>query len=170
MTSGQQDRESEKYKQLADDHRFFSDMRFKQLTLWSGATALLLNAAFSDKSSLSLALHPFVIPFFGLVFTGAFWVMEVRSTLQGIDALEKMKTYPQWTGENSLQHWTLINRTHATLVLYLLSYTLWARQTLCATPPKWGAVSVIGAGVILIIFTIREYLHLWVDACKKWKL
>jgi hypothetical protein len=169
MTSNQQDRESEKYKQLADDHRFFSDMRFKQLTLWSGATALLLNAAFSDRSSLSVALHPFVIPFFGLVFTGAFRVMEVRSTLQGIDALEKMKTYPQWTGENTLQHWTFINRTHATLVLYLLSYGLWARQILSATHQTGARVFVIGIGLSLIGFTIREYSLLWVDAWKKWR-
>lgn len=161
--------QSEVYKQRSDDHRFYGDMRFKQLTLWSGATALLINAGFSDKGALSLAQHPAIVPLFGALLTMVFWIMEVRSTVQGVEALEAIRGYWDLLPNAGKTHWTFINHTNATLLLYFGSFLIWGR--VLDSSLHWISVrlTLVGTGTLLLIYTSREYFELWKYAAKNWK-
>ena len=77
------------YKQVCDDHRFYGDIRFKHLTLWFGATALLANATLSGTTGAFLTQHGFVGPFIGASLAAVFLIMEVSATLHGVEARRK---------------------------------------------------------------------------------
>jgi hypothetical protein len=166
---------SDVYKQRCDDHRFYQEMRFKQLTLWSGATALLLNAEFSDKSGAQIARHPLIIPVIGLLFTAAFWVMEVRSTLHGIEALEATDPYKELLPSTRLARWNVVNHTLGTLALYFGSFLIWSRVAVTSTEgtPAWVFVIAISMMLIvlasLIVFSVREYIHVWKNTKGRWR-
>lgn len=164
--------QQEVYKQLCEDHRYFSDMRFKQLTLWSGATALTINAGFSDKSALALDMHPVMVPTIGALLTGVFWIMEIRSTLQGVEAFERKVRLE--TASAPKTHWTFVNRTNITALLYVVSYLFWWAlmfQRRAGTPfaaHTW--IYAVGAcGIMLIGYTVREYWDLWLHARARWR-
>src|ERR1051325_7072300 len=70
------------YKQMCDEHRFYGDMRFKQLSLYGVVTALLVNAM-NSKDVASAAISAKAICVIALLSTSVLWVMEVRSSLYG---------------------------------------------------------------------------------------
>lgn len=159
---------SDVYKQRCDDHRFYNEMRFKQLTLWSGATALLVGAALSDKNILFNTLHPLLIPSFGLIFTASFWIMEIRSTVHGIEALEATDPYKEILGGHRAARWTPINHSLATMLLYAGSFVIWARVALVAVPSYRVWTTIIFVATILFTATLRDYLYIWKHAKAPW--
>ncbi len=44
------DQNDERYKQTCEDMRFYGDMRFKQLTLWSVGIGFLLNTLYGKDA------------------------------------------------------------------------------------------------------------------------
>ncbi|HEX7288766.1 MAG TPA: hypothetical protein VF532_21465 [Candidatus Angelobacter sp.] len=158
------------YKELSSDHRFFGDARFKQLTVWSAVTGFLLNAALSDKNSLSLMQHPFILPICGILFTSVFWVMEVRATLHGIEALRSKRRFEVDFAVAPMARWTLFNHTNATLILYVLSYAVWWFLVYHADTKFWLASGpFLALGICLVAFTIREYKDIWIHAWQNWQ-
>jgi hypothetical protein len=175
------DLRAEIYKQSCEDHRFFGDMRFKQLTLWSVGVGFVLNALYGKeppllKSDPCLAGWLYVAAFF---WTAVIWVMEVRSTKQGIrsrackEGLEKGVVEALSTEERHQDlsnKWTLLDATNAVAGLYGGFCVVWTLELYRAcgtcTIPFWGVVAVL---VVLFAFTIREYWTLWEHAFKEWK-
>jgi hypothetical protein len=78
------DVELEIYKQNCEDLRFYGDMRFKQLTLWSVGMGFVLNVVYG-KEAVSLTAYQrgiwYEVAFF---WTVVIWVMEVRSSVHGV--------------------------------------------------------------------------------------
>ena len=66
--------------QLAENHRFFGDMRFKQLTLFMAA---MTTAA---AGVMQFPGHRWWIALSALFVTAVMWVIEVRAALNGIAA------------------------------------------------------------------------------------
>jgi hypothetical protein len=155
------------FKQRCEEHRHYSDIRFKQLTLWFAATALLINEGFSEKGGLNLAQHPLLVPISGALITAVFWVMEVRATLKGVEALESIKLYRNMLPGPTLSNWTFVNHTNATLLLYAVSFAIWA-VLVRRTTVIWAIGVLFAVGVVLFFHTVREYKYLWKDAWCNW--
>src|SRR6476469_9385837 len=103
------------YKQVCDEHRFYGDMRFKQLSLYGVITALLVNAMNSkDVATAAISAKPICV--IALLSTSVLWVMEVRSSLYGYRcqrAKDQFETNAS-SGSGILTdqpgfHWTLLN-------------------------------------------------------------
>lgn len=155
------------FKQRCEEHRHFSDIRFKQLTLWFAATALLINESFSERGGLRLAQHPLLVPMSGALITAVFWIMEVRATLKGIEALESVRVYRDLLPAPQLSNWTFVNHTNATLLLYAASFVIWT--VLIMRTKSWLICLLAAVGLVLFFFTAREYMHLWKDAKEHWR-
>ena len=175
--------EVEILRQTYEDHRFYGDLRFKQLTVFALFTGVLLNAAVSDGGVPVLSGHHnrTLFSFIGMLFTAVFWVMEVRSTIWGLHHRPKKGAWawesPASSGATPTPgvtfHWALLSATNAVLIIYIAPYGLWwwvwkaAGQMTC-----WGWVAWIGfaaVGFVLLVFTAREYLQIWNHARSKWQ-
>jgi hypothetical protein len=160
----------EVYKQSCEDFRFYGDMRFKQLTLWSVGMGFLLNAMYGKDAALLSVLHRGIWCAVSFFWTAAIWVMEVRSTVHGVRRLE-YKTKVEGGGETGLSNkWTLLNASFAIALLYAASGVAWSVQLLTI----WGACVatfwvMAVAFALLVAFTAREYLPLWKHAIDKWR-
>lgn len=166
-------------KFAADNMRFYGDMRFKQLTLFSVVTAFLLNAAVSKDALVLLGGHKNLTPIslLGILFTAVLWVMEVASTLYGVRYLapvvKALDTLEVDQDGKVCRHWTHLNASNAVIFLYVGSYTIWWFMWKAAgkmTCPGYVAWIVFGlAGLFLVVFTAREYWQLWKHSASKWK-
>jgi hypothetical protein len=183
------DLEGEVYKQSCENHRFYGDMRFKQLTLWSVGIGFVLNVLHGKEAS-SVAVGQkgtwLVAAFF---WTAVIWVMEVRSTVHGVRAMrlkdcletsmERERPADGSTtdanseakprGRDLPNKWTLLNATNVVCLLYALSSLL---ELLCLRR-AWGISTITFwieafVFVLLVAFTIREYWELWQHAVKEW--
>lgn len=167
-------------KFAAENLRFYGDMRFKQLTLFSIVTAFLLNAAVSKDAQQLLATHRNLtsLSVAGMLFTAVLWIMEVASTLYGVrylrpvrDELDRLEE--QQESEKVIRHWTLLNATNAVVFAYFASYVFWwwmwkaAGKMTCAGYVGWVLFGL--AGLFLVLFTGREYCQLWKFSWSKWK-
>jgi hypothetical protein len=116
---------ADKYKQVCEDFRFYGDMRFKQLTLFSAVTVLLLNVTTAANPPLLIAHHSnkTVVGIAGMLFTAVLWIMEVRSTRYALQArAEKDKIERRDPRE---REW--VTASNAVLFLYAASYFFWFR-------------------------------------------
>jgi hypothetical protein len=102
--------------QLAENMRFFADMRFKQLTLFMAAmTAVGTGIIESFQYRWWIALG-------GLCITAVIWVMEVRSTMNFVTNHKKAKEL--WPREKpELFRW--FTSSHVVLLLYGGFYIVW---------------------------------------------
>jgi len=140
--------EDTKLSQLAENMRFFADMRFKQLTVFMAAmTAVAAGVSQSNQYRWWIALG-------GLWITGVIWVMEIRSTINFIENYEKAKElWPR--ADSKLFPW--LTASHAVLLLYAGFYAFW----LCCIK-KWGAACGVSfyigliVGVALLLFSMAN--------------
>jgi sterol desaturase/sphingolipid hydroxylase (fatty acid hydroxylase superfamily) len=162
--------ELEVFKQLCEWRSRYADNRFKQLTLWIGAMTLLVTAGFHRESGLSLQNHSLIIPSLGILLTSAFWIMEVCSTVKEIEVLESLRPYRDLIPGPTLNHWTFLNHTNVTLLLYLSAFVLWTILAKSGGLKAWEVLAITLWGALLLAFTIREYAHLWRHAARhlKW--
>lgn len=180
----------ETYKQSCEDHRFFGDMRFKQLSLFAVINGFLLNAI---KTPTPKQMLP-TVSLIGMVVTSVLWIMEVRSSIHGhaarayikfvegqalkLNGTEKgeiskeksTEDAPQW--EQFEAQWTHFNATNAVLCLYFATFSFWLGAYL---KNSCGVVRLICGGMsilvvaILIAFTAREYRKLYLHGRDHWK-
>ncbi len=136
--------------QLAENLRFFGDMRFKQLTLFMAAmTAVAGGVVESSQYRWWIALG-------GLCITGVMWVMEIRSTVNFNATHERAKAW--WPRPKSkLFPW--LTATNAVLLLYVGFYAFWlfCLKRWCST----CCFSFFGgllAGLGLVVFSVANYL------------
>ena len=143
-----------KLSELAETHRFYGDMRFKQLTLFMAAMSAAIGGVHefpNERWWLAVA---------GLFFTGVMWIMEVRSTAYSIglhsaapELLPRQKFF-----------WPLLNSSFAVLSLHVAFYLFWLSRI-----HAWGPTCIsfsIGAavGLMLLVFSIGNYYrrrHFW---------
>ena len=152
------DIELEIYKQNCEDLRFYGDMRFKQLTLWSVGMGFVLNLL-SGKESTILTLHQKELWYLAAFFwTSVIWVMEVRSSVHGV---RRMRVKGRQEGEvdpEVVNKWTLFNATNVVALLYAASSLACVVQLERMRGPCaitfWGPTAVL---LLLMAFTFREY-------------
>jgi len=161
---------AEVYKQNCEDHRFYGDMRFKQLTLWSVGIGFLLNTLYGKDASTLSVFHRGVWCAAAFFWTAVIWVMEVRSTVHGLRRIEYragIEGAPEGRYSNK---WTLLSASSAIALLYAASCVVWSVQLLTI----WGASAITfwvtaAAFALLAAFTVREYLPMWEHAIEKWQ-
>ena len=148
-----------KRNQLAQNMRFYGDMRFKQLTLFMGAMTLLGAGAVQYPSATLFGSYGVrgVLALAGMLFTGVMWVMEIRSTLAFYAARAQASDLWPRVG----QKWLGLTATNAVLFLHFAFYWFWFW---CAA--HWNvrcvALSVSGVlGVILVVFSVKSYWPSW---------
>ena len=153
--------EDSRLKQIGDNLRFYGDMRFKQLTLFSGAMAAFGTGIARDSGTmLTLGISfRFAIAIAGLLFTTVIWVMEVRSSAYW--AAMRGQASSIWPRPLDT-HWRLLNATNAVVLFYAASFCFWLK---CGASWSYhpGWVLVIGCLMLLmmILFTVSHYKHLW---------
>jgi|SRR6478736_962455 hypothetical protein len=161
------------YKKLCDDHRFFGDLRFKQLTVWAVGMGALINARLS--ANLNQSFLP-LIWFSGIGLTTVFWVFEVRSTLKGVIALRAIREFERCNSQDDKlgkANWTFVNQTNLMALLYTTSYFLWwYRAFAWRIQMQWiqhvFVYIALCCWIMLIVFTFRQYLPLWKKARTDW--
>lgn len=147
--------EETKLSQLAENMRFFVDMRFKQLTLFMAAmTAVATGIIKSSQYRWWLALG-------GLGITAVIWVMEIRSTINFIEHRDHApELWPR--AESKPKLFRLLTSSHVVLLLYMGFYAVWSY---CIK--KWGPAcyfsfySALIVGVVLVLFSILNDHDLW---------
>jgi hypothetical protein len=164
------------YKQVCDEHRFYGDMRFKQLSLYGVITALLVNAM-NSKDIATAAISAKTICVIALLSTSVLWVMEVRSSLYGYRCQKAKDQFETNASSGSgivtdqpSFHWTLLNATNLVLFLYFCSYLFWLHQSWIALGPQAPVrrYSAMAGFMILIAFSVREYWQRWRDHLARW--
>ena len=164
--------ENEYYKQACDDHRFYADMRFKQLSLFGVISGLLLNAFNASAAWPKME----ILTSFGVIVTSVIWVMEVRSSMYAQKAKARIRLCETCLAntqipENSPEDregdfkpkWPLVNATNAVLFLYMATFVFWTTLLLVHLESSIQLVTGIlfgAAFVLLVVFSIREYLPL----------
>jgi hypothetical protein len=138
--------------QLAENYRFYGDMRFKQLTLFMAAMSAAIGGVIQspdNRWSVGLA---------ALFVTAVMWTMEVRSTVNAIanhDALRKEQPsfFP-----NVNRFWPWLNASFAVLSLHIAFYGFWLSRIRVWCPvcsiSFWIGVIV---GLMLVIFSVGNY-------------
>ena len=119
----------DEYKELNNNLRFYGNMRFAQLTLFSAITAAFLTIVFTIEPKI---LEPTrtILKVGGMLVTIVFWVMEERSTgyalhfSKRIIELEKSLGYKGWTGRK-MGTVALFSATNAVRLLYLCIFAFW---------------------------------------------
>lgn len=155
--------EETKLAQIAENMRHYGDMRFQQLTLFSGAMALM---AAGVANSPHLMLTPrlsvrMAIAVAGSVFTAVILIMEVRSTVYWV-AMREGGGQSLWPRPGKSALGRLFNATNAVLFTYFATYFFWM---FCASTWSYHPclVSVVGGLflLLLLVFTISSYWHMW---------
>jgi len=142
-------RDDVRLAQLAENMRFYGDMRFKQLTLFMAAmTAVTGGIGQYPRYRWWIALA-------GVCITAAMWVMEVRSTLNFVAAHNEV---PQLWVRSTSKPFPWLTATSVVLLLHIGFYAFWL-----GCVKVWGQhahisfwVGVI-VGVMLLVFSIGNY-------------
>ena len=148
--------DKDRSKQIGDNLRFYSDARFKQLTLFLSwitllAAGLLQFEANPAAKHLNLGQ---ALPVFAMFVTAVFWVMEIRATLNWRAHRE---AEPSLWPRPPTDGWSWLNATHAVFVLYAGIYLVWfqvARLQSVGSLFTWLAALL---GIVVLIFGVHSY-------------
>jgi len=145
--------EETRLSQLAENMRFYGDMRFKQLTLFMAAmTAVAGGVVESSQYRWWIALG-------GLCITAVMWVMEIRSTIN-FDAVHKCAPELWPRAQSKLFRW--LTASLAVLLLYIAFYAFWLSCMRKWCPacciPFYSGLTI---GFALLLFSIANYPPLW---------
>lgn len=146
--------------QIGENLRFYADMRFKQLTLLMTATTLLAAgvAQYGANPLFGSLTIGGVLSGAGMLITGAFWVMEVRSTLYWVAHREAAKEL--WPTPTSAK-WRFLNATNVVLVVHMAFYAFWFWCAWEWYLRRWAVCSFAAIGLLLTVFTVLNYVQLW---------
>jgi len=147
--------------QLGQNMRFYGDMRFKQLTLFLGASSLFI-AGVGQYQNIDfprgLKLKA-VISIAGILFTSVMWVMEVRSTVSFFATRELAEDL--WPRAKPAR-FIWLNSTNAVLSLHIASFCFWYW---CAANWVYHRFLILSGGallgILLAAFTVHNYLPAW---------
>lgn len=134
--------------QVAENHRFFGDMRFKQLTLFMAA----MTAA--GAGVMQFPGNRWWIAFGALFVSAVMWVIEVGAALSGIASREAIpELFPPRP-----RFWPWINASWAVLALHVACYAtwLWCIRIWCPTCCFSFYVGVL-VGIMLCIYSVVNY-------------
>lgn len=115
------------YKELGENMRQHSSMRFAQMTLFFALTAGLLSATFTSSPPLSSLLR-FVLKTGGVITSIVFWIMEERVAdywhhyRRRAVELEKELGCKQYT---TCPAKTIVTATNAVRALYACIFLFW---------------------------------------------
>jgi len=123
------DKQLDEYKEINNNVRFYGNMRFAQLTLFSAITAALLTIIFKTQPVLTESVKR-ILEIGGLISTVVLWVMEERSTgyatkfIHRLQELEKPLGFNQWSGRK-VGTKAGLSATNAVRILYLAVLLFW---------------------------------------------
>ena len=145
--------------EIAQNMRFYGDMRFKQLTLlltfMSIAAAGVAN--YSEIELIKGVYIKLVVSIGSVLFTSLMWIMEVRSTLSWV---EHRKAVPNiWPRPNT--HFRFVNATNSVFVLHLIIFSFWSWLSYIWSGNKYLVILFILLGLFLFVFTCVNYWSLW---------
>ncbi len=143
-------------KSIADNMRFYSDARFKQLTIFITLMTLLIGGLlqFSDKPvAVHLGLTG-AIPIAALLITAVFWIMEIRATLYWHAHRDQS---PDLWPNIPRDGWRHLNATNGIFVLYLSSYCAWVAAFIELSGSCLISSLLILVGIVVFIFGVVEY-------------
>lgn len=142
--------------QLAENLRFYGEMRFKQLTLLMAVMTLVGAAVLQgDHRALTerITLHTAGASF-ALLFTAVVWVMEVRAVLYW---LAHAAMVPElWPSPR--KGWSVLSATNAVLGLYASLYVFWLCCARSWNLEPWLLVAFSALGLVLVGFSLWAYL------------
>lgn len=133
---------------VAENMRFYGDMRFKQLTLFMAAMTAVAGGI------MQYAPARWWIALAGLCITGAMWVMEVRSTLYAVatcDAAPRAWPLPK----PKLFPW--LTASLVVLLLYIGFYATWLICLRVWCPKCMSFYVGLVVGLVLLAFSIVNY-------------
>ncbi len=147
-------------EQLAENMRFYGDMRFKQLTVWlAGMTVFAAGAVQFQSSYLapSLSVRE-ALAVAATIFTSVVWIMEVSSTMYFV---ANRQTAPHLWPRSSSKIGRVFSATNAILLLYVGTYGAWLWLG-----HQWGLslfwlVLLFTLAILLGVVTIVRYLPIW---------
>ncbi len=123
------DNKLDEYKEINNNVRFYGNMRFAQLTLFSAITAALLTIIFKTQPALTESIKT-SLEIGGVVSTFVLWVMEERSTsyatkfIHRLQELEQSLGFNQWRGRR-IGTRAGFSATNAVRLLYLTVILFW---------------------------------------------
>lgn len=158
-------------------------MRFKQLSLFVVISGLLLNAV----NTINGSQRNVAVSSIGMMITSVLWIMEVRSSIHAQISRSKKRSLEERItahdmGQDDLvtvkpamefeARWTHFNATNSVLCLYVISYLSWL--CLFFWESNSHVLRIIGlvpglVFLVLIAFSIREYVPLLRHAQRAWK-
>lgn len=150
--------------QIGQNMLFYGEMRFKQLTLllaWLTIAGAGI-AQFGPKIIIGSIQLRLLLAVSSMLVVSVLWLMEISSTLYWVanrEAYPELWPSPPKTKPEKLVN--ILNATNAVLVFYIILYWFWF---CCAY--QWGLsliFTIIGIilGVILFIYSIIRYIHIW---------
>src|SRR5688572_20928973 len=138
--------------QLAENMRFYADMRFKQLTLFlAGLTLAAAGVAQYGKDELVGAITiRQAVAVAAALLTAVMWVMEVRASIYWrVHREEVPDLWPRPKGDP----FALLNATNSLLVLHFAIYSFWLWFGHGWEVADWLICSLAALGVLLLAFS-----------------
>jgi hypothetical protein len=174
MTKNTQMNNNESRNQIAENMRFYADMRFKQLTLFvawltiagAGVSQFGVNV-FAEQTFNNIRVPLFiegisvriVIALSAVLFTAVMWVMEVRSTLNWVAHRQIVPDlWPRWESK----WFRCVNATNAVLLLYVFVYFFWLWCAYAWQVFYLLTIAGIVLGLFLLLFSVTSYWPLWI--------
>lgn len=114
------------YTTLLENMRHYHDHRFKQLTLWSAITAVLVTTAYGKIAITDKLI--FIVKLLGIVVSVSFFIMDLRVVdhwrhfFQRVKQLESFLGFEQFLTRPKRR---LFSSTYATRLLYLFIMIFW---------------------------------------------
>lgn len=147
--------------QIAQNMRFYGEMRFKQLTLllaWLSIVGVGVSQQFGEKAIISGIKLKLLLASASMLVVAVLWIMEISATLYWIahrEAFPSLWPQPKRFGINWL------NASNAVLLLYIVVFGFWYW---CAWQWSCGLlVKILGGllGVVLLLFSCINYWRIW---------
>jgi hypothetical protein len=125
--------------QLAENYRFFGDMRFKQLTLFIAAMTAVIGGIFQAST------YRWWLAVAGLFITGVMWVMEVRSTMNAVAIHDALLATNRDFFPTQRKFWPWLNASFAVLLLHVAFYVFWLLciRAWCPTCCIWFCLGMV---------------------------
>jgi hypothetical protein len=138
--------------QLAENMRFYADMRFKQLTLFLAGLTLAAGgvAQYGTKELVGAITIRQGVAVAAALLTAVMWVMEVRSSIYWRVHREEV---PDLWPRPKRDPFALLNATNSLLVLHLAIYSFWLWAGHGWGVSDWLIYALAALGVLLLTFS-----------------
>jgi hypothetical protein len=138
--------------QLAENMRFYADMRFKQLTLFLAGLTLAAGgvAQYGTHQLVRAITIQQAVAVAAALLTAVMWVMELRASIYWrVHREEVPDLWPRPKGDP----FALLNATNSLLVLHLTIYSFWLWAGHWWGVSDWLIYPLVALGVLLLTFS-----------------